>query len=90
MAASLGFLGHPLVPRARQLATVIVALKTGNSIKGVLAEQARDALVLRAASQATVGQNSVISWQPLAGDVVIPLDNVDYWQAGLDPAIAAD
>jgi hypothetical protein len=66
------------------LPSVAVSLKTGTSIRGVLIEHALDALVLRSASQATVGQNQQISWQPLAGDVVVPMENVDYYQQ-LDP-----
>ena len=71
------------------LETVIVTLKTEVTIKGVLVNRGRDMLVLRAASKATLNQNR-IEWAPMAGDVVVPIESLDYWQTGLEPAVLTE
>lgn len=75
---------------ARQLVTVVVTTKTGQSIKGVLIDRGRNGIVLRAPLLGATGQNSVVTWEPLGGDVVIPVENIDYYQQGLDLAIATE
>lgn len=89
IGAALGLVPHDSKPRA-PLQTVVVNLKTGTVIKGVLVERAIDALVLRAASQANEGPNHRITWVSVGGEVVIPMENVDYWQAGAEPAILVE
>jgi hypothetical protein len=65
-----------------ELHTVIVSLKSGLDLRGVLREEADNALVLTSAAVAgTVNERLV--WRPLVGEVVIPLSNVDYWQRSL-------
>ena len=67
-----------------KLAVVIVSTKTGQSIKGALVDQRRDALVLRAAAIADFdGPSQDVTWHTLDGDIVIPMENVDFWQDGL-------
>lgn len=73
---------------ARRLATVIVSLKTGVDIMGVLREQTEDAMIL--SNAAVLGQvNGKDVWGALPGEVVILTDNVDYYQRALPPAILA-
>lgn len=67
--------------------TVIISTKTGQSIKGVLVHRDRTAYILRAASIGSLDQNGVAQWQRLMGDVIIPADNVDYYQSALEPSI---
>lgn len=76
-----------IAPAVRPLQAVIVSAKTGQSIKGVLLDTRPDALVLRAAAVATVEQNGSVAWNALDGDVVIPMENIDFYQSGLDAAI---
>lgn len=67
---------------------VWVTTKTGQSIKGVMVARDRDIVVLRAAHLATVDQRTGgTTWPSIQGDVVIPWDNVDFYQEGLDPSI---
>ena len=70
--------------QATELRAIEVSTKTGQTIKGALIEQHRDALILRAASVAIENAQGQINWHPLDGDTVIPMDNVDFWQDGLD------
>lgn len=74
--------------KARVLGAVIVSTKSGQSIKGMLIQRALDAIVLRAASLAAVDKDAV-TWHSLEGDVVIPMENVDFWQSAL-PADVLD
>lgn len=69
------------------LRAVVVTTKTGGALKGLLAGKDGSALLLKAAQLATQGANSRITWQPLAGEVIIPRDNIEYWQqgVGIDP-----
>jgi hypothetical protein len=69
----------------RRLRVVAVSTKTGQTIRGMLVDEKRDGLVLRAAALANLDQNQVVKWDPLDGDVVVPMDNVDFWQDALDP-----
>lgn len=71
--------------RTKELTAVIVSTKSGQSIKGLLLEQGSNQIVIRAASVAAVETNG-ITWHSLDGDVVVPMENVDFWQAG----VAAD
>ena len=70
----------------KRLSTVVISLKTGTDIKGVLRETTEDAMVLSSASVAgTVGNVTV--WRPLPGEVVVPMDNIEYYQRALPAAI---
>lgn len=69
--------------RVGPLNVVLVQTKTGNSIKGALVENRRDALVLRAAAVLTIGVNNAQTWEKAIGDLVIPMQNVDYFQQAL-------
>ena len=71
----------------RRLRVVAVSTKTGNTIRGALVDEMRNALVLRSASLANPDQNGNIRWDNLDGDVVIPMENVDFWQDWLEPTI---
>lgn len=77
-------------PPPKKLEVVIVQLKTQLALRGALAEHRRDALVLKAAAQSNVDPSGHITWTSLAGEIVIPMDNIDFWQAGIDPAIMAE
>lgn len=67
---------------------VWVTTKTGQSIKGVMVDRSKDVIVLRAARLASVQQaTGATTWQAVQADFVIPWDNVDFWQEGLDPSI---
>jgi hypothetical protein len=70
------------------LHTVIVHTKTDRTIRGLLVEKSRDKLVLRPASIAVEEANGTTSWTKIDGDVVIPLDNVDFWQEGVEAQLA--
>jgi hypothetical protein len=72
-----------MLRRPGPLNVVLVQTKTGGSIKGVLVERNRVALVLRAAAIASVGINDSQIWSKAIGDLVIPMVNVDYWQEAL-------
>jgi hypothetical protein len=66
---------------------VWVTTKTGNSIKGVLVDRNRELMVLRAAALGSEdGATKQQMWTRLTGDLVIPMDNIDFWQEGLDPS----
>jgi hypothetical protein len=78
---------EPPKPVAGPLVAVIVSLKTGQSLKGVLLDRRADAIILRATSVAAVDANTNVEWHSLDGDVVIPMENIDFWQEGLDAAI---
>lgn len=67
-----------------ELRVVQVTTRTGQAIKGVLLDQLRDGLILRAASVGVANARGEVIWHPLDGDTVIPNDNVDFWQSGLD------
>jgi hypothetical protein len=70
------------------LHVVWVTTKTGNSMKGILVDRTRELMVLRAASMGSeVGATKQEKWTRLTGDVVIPMDNVDFWQEGFNPSI---
>jgi len=72
----------------RPVNVVWVSLKTGVTIKGVLVDRSHDALLLKAASIGSLDQQTRTEvWTPMLGDVVIPGDNIDYYQQGLDPHI---
>lgn len=67
---------------------VFLTTKTGQNFKGVLVARDREVLVLRAARLASVDQRTGgQTWATVQGDVVVPMDNVDFWQEGLDPSI---
>lgn len=68
---------------------VWVTTKTGNTIRGLLVEQRRDFLTLRSASLGTLDAQRGEVWTKMQGDVVIAMDNVDYWQDAL-PATALE
>ena len=65
---------------------MLVSTKTGSSIKGLLRDQAPNGLVLTNASVAAVDPNGTVQWHSLDGDVVVPMQNVDYWQTNLNVA----
>jgi hypothetical protein len=67
--------------------TVMVHTKDENSFKGALVDQRRDGFVLRACQYAQVDQNNSVRWTPIDGDVVIPKENISWWQEGLDVAL---
>lgn len=69
--------------------TVAVSLLSGRTIKGVLVENAKVGLVLRAAMVSDEDAAHHLTWTRMDGDVVIPHDQVEYWQEGLDAAILA-
>jgi hypothetical protein len=77
------------VPATEPLATVVVSLRSGVDVKGVLRDAASDALVLSAASVAGE-QGGRTVWQKMPGEVVIPMGNIDYWQRSLPPEILAE
>lgn len=70
------------------LHTIIVHTKTDRTIRGLLVEKSRDKLVLRPASIAVEEQNGTTTWAKIDGDVVILLDNVDFWQEGVEAQLA--
>lgn len=77
---------HWLGPRPVHV--VWVTTKTGNSIKGVLVDRTRELMTLRAAAIGSEDNaTKTQTWVRLSGDIVIPMDNVDYWQEGLDPSM---
>lgn len=66
------------------LRTVMIHTKDENTFKGALVDQRRDGFILRAAAYVQLDQNKAIRWVSLDGDVVIPVENVSFWQEGLD------
>jgi hypothetical protein len=70
------------------LAVVIVTLKTDTTIRGVLREVGENGFILAAAQIAgEVPNTNNVAWRSLPGEVVIPLNNVDYWQRSLPPEL---
>ncbi len=61
--------------------------KDEQTFKGVLVDQRRDGFVLRACQYVQLDQNKMIRWASLDGDVVIPMENISFWQDGLDAAL---
>lgn len=55
---------------------VLVNLKTGNAVRGVLVEQAGGLLMLKASEYLEVGREPV----PVDGEVLVELGNVDFVQ----------
>lgn len=75
-----------------KLDVVVVSLTTGPMIRGVLRYRAADAMVLDAAAQAREQQTAAgrtITWEPLTGTVVIPMERIDFWQGDIDPEALA-
>lgn len=66
---------------------VIVTTRTGQSIKGVLVGNGRDGMMLRAASLGSIDGNGSPQWQRLMGDVVIPANNIDFYQCAVGAEI---
>ena len=63
---------------------VWVNLKTGDAIKGILVDRQRDFLMLRAARVGTTRtQDGAQIWTKAVGDIVIPMDNIDYYQTAI-------
>lgn len=75
-------------PGTHALHTIIVHTKTDRTLRGLLVDKSRDKLVLRPASLAIEEQNGTTSWTRIDGDVVIMLDNVDFWQEGVEAQLA--
>lgn len=75
-------------PGNHALHTIIVHTKTDRTLRGLLVDKTRDKLVLRPASLAVEEQNGTTSWAKIDGDVVILLDNVDFWQEGVEAQLA--
>lgn len=70
------------------LHTIIVHTKTEQTLRGMLSYKNKDFIVLRPASIATTDQNGAVIWSNVDGDVVIPMDNVDFWQEGVEAKLA--
>lgn len=69
---------------AKQARTVIVSLKSGEEILGVMRDDpTTDLMVLTAARIEGVDGANQPDWHTLPGDIVIPMDNVSYWQESL-------
>lgn len=75
-------------PSSQALHTIIVHTKTDRTLRGLLVEKTRDKLVLRPASLAVEEQNGTTTWAKIDGEVVIMLDNVDFWQEGVEAQLA--
>lgn len=73
--------------RPAPLKTVVVHLKTDQVLKGALVSIDQDMMTLKHASLAVSGPSGSINWQRMDGEVVMALENVDFWQAGLDATI---
>lgn len=69
---------------------VIVTTKTDQTIRGLLVDKTRQYLTLRPASIAGQDPNNPGSmvWTRLDGDIVIPMENVDFWQEGVEAQLA--
>ena len=74
-------------PPFAPLTAVVVHLKTEQAFKGSLVRVDTSTMTLKHASLATTGPSGSVNWTPMDGEVVLPLDNVDYWQSALDAAI---
>lgn len=72
---------------SRKLTTAVVHLKTDQVIKGAVARVGEDAIILKHASLATQGPSGSVTWTGMDGEIVITLDNVDFWQDGLNAAL---
>lgn len=58
--------------------TVLVNLKSGNAIQGVIVRQSGPLLVLKSASLHAVGMSDPT---PLDGEAIVRVDDVDFIQA---------
>lgn len=72
---------------AEKLETAIVHLKTDQTIKGALASVDERVIVLKHASLAVSGPSGSVQWSRMDGEIVVALENVDFWQTGLDAAM---
>jgi hypothetical protein len=61
----------------------IVSTKSGQTLKGVAVVISAEGMVLTAARLGGIGKNGEVTWSPMAGEVVVPADNIDYWQRGI-------
>lgn len=70
--------------------TIIVSTKTDQSIRGMLVDRNKQYLTLRPASIASTDEKNPgnVIWTSLDGDVVIPWDNIDFWQEGVEAQLA--
>jgi hypothetical protein len=74
---------HPAAPVPDMaLELVVVSLKTGTDIKGLLRDHTPEGMVLTSATIAGE-ENGHVVWRQLVGEVVIPVDNIDYFQRRL-------
>jgi small nuclear ribonucleoprotein (snRNP)-like protein len=69
------------------LEIVQVTTKNGTVIRGVLREQGANGMILTSAQIQSQDQNGRVMFIKMDGDVVIPTDNVDYYQAALPAAL---
>lgn len=69
---------------------VIVHTRTDETIRGLMVDLNRNFLIIRPASIA--GQDPLnpgnVVWTAVDGDVVIPRDNVSFWQEGIEAQLA--
>jgi hypothetical protein len=72
------------------LQAVLVNMRTGTAIRGALAARRPNALVLRSAAVAEEHEGGRVSWTKLDGEIVIPIENVDYYQSALDASLLND
>lgn len=69
---------------------VIVTTKTDQTIRGLLADLNKAYMTIRPASIAGQDPNNPgrMVWTRLDGDVVIPMENIDFWQEGVEAQLA--
>ena len=69
---------------------VIVHTKNDETIRGLLADLTKDFMVIRPASIAgpdPLNPGNVV-WTKADGEIVIPRDNVSFWQEGIEAQLA--
>lgn len=63
------------------LRPVVLTLKTGSLIKGLLIEENRRShMMMRMASVSSQDRNGMEIWTRIEGDVVVLKDNLEYYQ----------
>lgn len=75
---------------SQPLRAVVVTTKDGITIRGAMVHADRAMVLLRSAAVGSDDPQTGLKWQKMQGDIVIPLDNVSYWQEGLDASLLDD
>lgn len=73
--------------RLQPVLAVSVTLKTDRTIRGAMVRKTETMMILKSAALASFDtQSRKTTWQDLGGEIVLAMDNVDFYQI-VDPSI---